>query len=169
MQQRSPQAGATSIAMHRSSWLYSSETPAEVQVAIFGLPDCSVVSEWLNCRSLISAQPSAFWGCICTCSLTETIYARTSSRAKTLLSFLQGSKPHVVICPLWLQSIRFDCSSKCKDELCCFIFIPFPTCVALLLHMSSPSWKYIYHHVLVLLVLTLSRHLDVLQNVPNLS
>lgn len=42
-----PQAWVTSIARHRSSWLYSSETPKEVQLAIFGLPDCSVVSKWV--------------------------------------------------------------------------------------------------------------------------
>lgn len=161
-----PQAWATSIAMHRSSRLYSSETPEELHNCQFF---AFQIVQWYaseRLKHVIHLKGSLqVFGDVC---LPALLQKHCTPELKIIsLSFLQGSRPNVIH-PLWLPSIRFDCSSKYKDELCHLIFISSPTCVALLLWTSNLSWKCIRHYV-VLLVRKLSWHLEVLQYVPNLS
>lgn len=136
------------------------------QLSIFGLPDCSVICKWVAETHLTYLRADfRFLGMyIYLLSCRNIIH---QNYKKTSLSFLQGCRPNVTY-PLWLPSIRFDCSSKYKDELCHLIFISSPTCVALSLWMSNLFWKCICLYVVVL-VHKLSWHLEILQRVPNLS
>lgn len=79
-----------------------------------------IVQCWATYATQCSHQVS---GGVYTPSLFQKQY--TPEPHQEQKSFLQGSRPRVVICPLW--GIRFDSSSKCKDELCHFIFVSFPT------------------------------------------
>lgn len=128
------------------------------QLSIFGFPDCSVICKWVAETHLTHLRAAfRFLGMYIYLLSCRIIIPQNYK--KISLSFLQGSRPNVIH-PLWLPSIRFDCSSKYKDELCHLIFISSPPCVALSLWMSNPSWKYICLYV-VLLVHKLSWHLEI--------